>query len=219
MKMHPPLRPLAISVAAAVTFVRASPASAAMHATKEFESGATRPKTGTPAEPTAAQEPKKAVPTILDQLGGISGLVSSTVPVVVFVLVNVLTSLTPAVIAALAVAIGIAVWRLVRREALQPAVSGLFGVGICAFIAYRTGQAKRPTSTRASDGRARRPDAPPRPSAAPGRHPTEVFRAHTIWPAVQHPRWPQRGAPNQPIGAAQPYRRPPPGIGTPCPCP
>lgn len=100
-----------------------------------------REETGAPAAPSAAQEPK-ATPTILDQMGGISGLVSSTVPVVAFVLVNVLTSLTPAVIAALAVAVGIAVWRLVRREALQPAVSGLFGVGICAFIAYRTGEAK-----------------------------------------------------------------------------
>jgi hypothetical protein len=61
---------------------------------------------------------------------------------VVFVAVNSLTSLTPAVIAAVAAAVGIAVWRLVRKEPLQPAVSGLLGVAVGAFIAYRTGEAK-----------------------------------------------------------------------------
>lgn len=80
--------------------------------------------------------------SILDQLGGISGMVASTIPVVVFVAVNAVSSLTPAVIAAVAVALGIAVWRVVRHEPLQPAVSGLFGVGIGAFVAYRTGAAK-----------------------------------------------------------------------------
>jgi hypothetical protein len=34
------------------------------------------------------------------------------------------------------------VWRLVKRVPIQPAISGFFGVGICAFIAYRTGDAK-----------------------------------------------------------------------------
>lgn len=80
--------------------------------------------------------------SILDQLGGLSGIVASTIPVVAFVLVNSLTSLKPALIVAVAVGVGIAVWRIVRKEPLQPAVSGLFGVGIGAFIAYRTGEAK-----------------------------------------------------------------------------
>lgn len=80
--------------------------------------------------------------TILEQLGGISGMIYSTVPVVVFVLVNSLSSLVPAIVAAVGVAVAIAVVRLVRKEPLQPAVSGLFGVGIGAFIAYRTGEAK-----------------------------------------------------------------------------
>ncbi|MBA2308610.1 MAG: DUF3159 domain-containing protein [Pseudonocardiales bacterium] len=75
-------------------------------------------------------------------MGGIAGLVSSTVPVAVFVTVNVITSLQPALIASLAVAVAIAIWRLSRREVLQPAISGLLGVGVCAFIAYRTGEAK-----------------------------------------------------------------------------
>ena len=33
-------------------------------------------------------------------------------------------------------------WRLVRKETLQPALSGLLGVGICAGIAWFTGDAK-----------------------------------------------------------------------------
>jgi hypothetical protein len=95
------------------------------------------------AERIVPEDPEPEVKvSILDQLGGISGMVASTIPVVVFVAVNALSSLTPAVIAAVAVALGIAVWRLVRHEPLQPAVSGLLGVGIGAFVAYRTGAAK-----------------------------------------------------------------------------
>ncbi|MDQ2709542.1 MAG: DUF3159 domain-containing protein [Actinomycetota bacterium] len=80
--------------------------------------------------------------SILDQLGGVSGMVASTIPVVAFVVVNSLASLVPAVVAAVAVAVGIAGWQLVRHEPLQPAISGLFGVGFGAFVAYRTGEAK-----------------------------------------------------------------------------
>src|SRR4029079_3117670 len=33
-------------------------------------------------------------------------------------------------------------WRFPRRQPLQPAISGLFGVGIAAFLAYRSGEAR-----------------------------------------------------------------------------
>jgi hypothetical protein len=75
-------------------------------------------------------------------MGGISGLVASVIPVVVFVVVNAVSSLNPSIIAALGSAVVIAIWRLVRHERLQPAVSGAIGVGISAFIAYRIGAAK-----------------------------------------------------------------------------
>jgi hypothetical protein len=90
----------------------------------------------------AVQDEDEPRQTILQQLGGVTGMIYSTVPVVVFVLVNSLASLTPALIASVGVAVGIAVWRLIRKEPLQPAVSGLFGVAIGAFIAHRTGQAR-----------------------------------------------------------------------------
>jgi Protein of unknown function (DUF3159) len=89
-----------------------------------------------------ASEPAAPSPTILQQLGGIPGMIYSSVPVVVFVVVNALASLVPALVAAIGVALGIAVLRLVRREPLQPAVSGLFAVGVGAFLAYRTGEAR-----------------------------------------------------------------------------
>ncbi|GAC68890.1 DUF3159 domain-containing protein [Gordonia soli] len=87
-------------------------------------------------------EADEHLPTVLEQMGGVSGLIYSTVPVVVFVPVNSLWGLTAAIIAALATAVVILVVRLIRHEPVTPALAGLFGVAICVFIAYRTGSAK-----------------------------------------------------------------------------
>jgi hypothetical protein len=84
----------------------------------------------------------QGAPTLLEQMGGVWGLVYTSVPVLVFVVVNAVTGLMPAIYSALGSAVVIAAVRLVRRERLQPAISGLFGVAIAAFIAYRTGSAK-----------------------------------------------------------------------------
>lgn len=80
--------------------------------------------------------------SVLEQLGGVSGLVYSTLPVLVFVPANSLWGLQAAIWTALGVAAAILVWRLYRRDPVQPAISGFLGVGVCAFIAYRTGDAK-----------------------------------------------------------------------------
>lgn len=85
---------------------------------------------------------EKVAPTVLEQLGGLSGLVYSTLPVIVFVPANSYFGLGVALWSALGVAAAVLVWRLIQRSPLQPAISGFFGVGICAFIAYRTGDAK-----------------------------------------------------------------------------
>ncbi|TDN77634.1 uncharacterized protein DUF3159 [Pseudonocardia autotrophica] len=74
--------------------------------------------------------------------GGISGIVASSIPVAVFVLVNLIGGLQAALYSALAVGVGVMVWRLVRRDPIQPAVSGLLGVGICALVARQTGEAR-----------------------------------------------------------------------------
>ncbi|HWD04845.1 MAG TPA: DUF3159 domain-containing protein [Amycolatopsis sp.] len=75
-------------------------------------------------------------------MGGLSGLVYSALPVVVFVLVNAFGGLTAAIWASVGSAVVITIVRLVRKEPLQPAISGFFGVAIAAFIAFRTGSAK-----------------------------------------------------------------------------
>lgn len=67
---------------------------------------------------------------------------SSVVPVVVFVAVNLMAGLQPAIWSSLGVAVAVGVWRRLRREPLQPAVSGILGVAVCAFLAYHTGQAR-----------------------------------------------------------------------------
>ncbi|MEU0537825.1 DUF3159 domain-containing protein [Amycolatopsis tolypomycina] len=88
---------------------------------------------------TDGEEPQ---PTLLEQMGGVSGLIYSSVPVIVFVLANAFFGLTAAIWTAIGSAVAITVLRVVRKEPLQPAISGFFGVAIAAFIAYRTGSAK-----------------------------------------------------------------------------
>ena len=79
---------------------------------------------------------------VLEQMGGISGLIYSSLPVVVFVPVSTAFGLLPAIIAALGVAALILLWRLIRHESAQPAISGFIGVGISALIAYVVGESK-----------------------------------------------------------------------------
>ncbi|MEU4838265.1 DUF3159 domain-containing protein [Nocardia testacea] len=114
------------------------------YATRPLPRAATTPGSASAARAGSAddtpEEPDKQ--TLLEQLGGFGGLIYSTLPVLVFVPVNTLFGLTAAIWAALGVAAAILVWRLVRREPIQPAVSGFVGVGICALIAWRVGEAK-----------------------------------------------------------------------------
>jgi hypothetical protein len=86
---------------------------------------------------------KRNVPrALLDQMGGVSGLIYSSLPVLVFVPVSTFVGLKAAIIAALGVATLILAWRLYRRETIQPAVSGFIGVGISAGIAYWLGESR-----------------------------------------------------------------------------
>ena len=80
--------------------------------------------------------------TVLQQMGGVSGLIYSSLPVLVFVPVSSAFGLVPAIVAALGVATAILVWRLFRRESTQPAISGFFAVAISALIAYLVGASK-----------------------------------------------------------------------------
>jgi hypothetical protein len=62
--------------------------------------------------------------------------------VLVFVGVYLPTrALATSIWASVGSAVLILIWRLVRREKIQPAISGLVGAAVAAFIAYRTGSA------------------------------------------------------------------------------
>lgn len=105
----------------------------------DAKSGDTEPSGVTTEPADSAEEP---MPTLLEQMGGVSGMIYSAVPVIVFVLVNSIFGLIAAIWGALGVAVAIMVMRIVRKQTVQPAVSGFLGVAIAAFIAYRTGSAK-----------------------------------------------------------------------------
>ncbi|MCB0948508.1 MAG: DUF3159 domain-containing protein [Mycobacterium sp.] len=101
----------------------------------------TEPGTDTTSPQRAATaQPRGAA--VLQQMGGFRGLIYSSLPVLVFVPVSSAFGLLPAIGAAVAVATLILVWRLLRRDSVQPAVSGFFAVGVSALIAYLVGASK-----------------------------------------------------------------------------
>jgi hypothetical protein len=101
-----------------------------------------------PAPETSPQhnEPEEALPTfseqVASQLGGARGMVESSVPVLAFVIVNVLWSLTPALYVAVGLGLAIAAYRVSRKESIRHAMNGLFGIGIGALLAWKTGSPK-----------------------------------------------------------------------------
>jgi hypothetical protein len=97
-----------------------------------------------PAQP-APQEGKAPLvdrQLVLDQLGGWRGMVDATLPTVAFIVANSLAGLRPGIWAAVVTAVLVFVLRLVRRESIQHAVSGLFAVAIAVAIAAWSGQAR-----------------------------------------------------------------------------
>jgi hypothetical protein len=99
------------------------------------------PETAEMETPAIAADPTRA-DRMMAQLGGVPGLIYSSLPVLLFVGTSRLLGLSAAVGAALGTATLILVWRLIRRESVQPAVSGLIGVAVCALIAYAMGESK-----------------------------------------------------------------------------
>jgi hypothetical protein len=90
---------------------------------------------------------------IAEQLGGVRGLIESSIPVFAFVMLNVLlgdtwlglpkqTALGWAIVGAVATAVLIGVMRLARRQPVRHAINGIVGIAIGAVLAWRTGDAK-----------------------------------------------------------------------------
>ena len=104
-----------------------------------------------------AEDGEESLPSmseqIAEQLGGVRGLIESSVPVLAFVLFNVLfgsavlglekrTALYWAIGGAVFSALAIGGFRLARKEPVRHAVNGLFGIAIGAYLAWRTGNAE-----------------------------------------------------------------------------
>lgn len=81
-------------------------------------------------------------PTLLARMGGVSGLMYASLPSIAFAVADAITGLTVAIAVAVGTGAGIAALRLLRKEPVQPAISGLLGVALAVFIAYQTGSAK-----------------------------------------------------------------------------
>lgn len=84
----------------------------------------------------------RTTPTVWQQMGGPMGMVDSGLPVVVFIVANAIGGLGWGIGAALGAAVLIAIMRIVRKRPVTQAIAGVFGVGIAAYIAYRTDSAK-----------------------------------------------------------------------------
>lgn len=113
-----------------------------------------------PADPeldSAAEEAPE--PTISEmvaqQLGGVRGVVEASIPVTVFIIVNIVwphmnsvvgapgvSALKAAIWGSVGVAVLMTIFRLARRDSVRHALNGLFGVGLAAFFAARTGKAE-----------------------------------------------------------------------------
>ena len=80
---------------------------------------------------------------VLNALGGKRGLIDSGLPALVFLIVFNISGkdVNAALYSAVALSIVLTLLRLLKRETVQHAFSGLIGVGICALISKRTGNA------------------------------------------------------------------------------
>ncbi|MDY7086711.1 MAG: DUF3159 domain-containing protein [Actinomycetota bacterium] len=106
------------------------------------------PKPGEDEEPFPSMSEQ-----ISEQLGGVRGLIESSIPVLAFVALNVIlgdtvvglekrTALYWAIGGAVLSALAIGAFRLARKQPVRHAVNGLFGIAVGAFLAWRTGNAE-----------------------------------------------------------------------------
>jgi hypothetical protein len=83
---------------------------------------------------------KPEPPSPLDLLRDPRAAVDTGLGPVVFVIVNAIFGLHPAAFAAVGVSVLLMIERLIRRRSPINAVGGLFGTGLAAFIALRSGR-------------------------------------------------------------------------------
>jgi hypothetical protein len=95
-----------------------------------------------PARDTAVDLRETFRRQTIASIGGWSGALITAIPTAVFIIVKVTSSLRVAIFAAVGSALLLTAYRLIRKQPVQQALSGLFGVVVAAVIAARTGQAR-----------------------------------------------------------------------------
>ena len=93
-------------------------------------------------QPSSDELRERTRQQVLAAMGGWSGTLVTAVPPIVFVIANTLSGLRAAIFAAVGAAVLAAAYRLVRRQPVQQAITGLLTVLFAAAIAARTGQAR-----------------------------------------------------------------------------
>lgn len=80
---------------------------------------------------------------LAEALGGRRGIIESAVPTIAFTLLYVTThDLRLALTVSIAITVGLLIVRVVQRSSVQFVVNALFGIGIAAVFAARSGEAR-----------------------------------------------------------------------------
>src|SRR5258705_8759513 len=97
-----------------------------------------------PGNKTTAETEEEPLPSfsvqMSEQLGGVRGLVESSIPITLFVVVNFLGdhfewwSLRTSLIVAVAATLSMAAYRLSRRESARHSLNGVFRIPVGAYI-------------------------------------------------------------------------------------
>jgi hypothetical protein len=107
------------------------------------QTGAVVPQDGASAEASDEERLAAYQESILANFGGKRGLTEAGLPSIVFIVVFTATrNLNASLWSAVALAAVLTVVRLVQRDKLQHALSGLFGIAVCVVFAKYTGQAR-----------------------------------------------------------------------------
>lgn len=82
--------------------------------------------------------------SLIESMGGLQGILESLVPGLIFVtLFSIFTNATAAVIASAVSSVLFIVARIIAKKPLTQAISGLVGIGIASFLAFRQGGESR----------------------------------------------------------------------------
>jgi hypothetical protein len=108
----------------------------------------TAPAVEQPLDPAAVEAARKAASkeaadTVLQAFGGVRGMIDMTLPGLLFIITyNITHQVSDAAWAALGLSGLFVVVRLAKRETIQHAFSGVFGVALGAWIAMKSGKAE-----------------------------------------------------------------------------